>query len=230
MGVAVGLRRRAQVRRHRPRPLGPHQPRGPRRRRVRPRRPWAPAPGRPSPGPGRRAPRRSSRPRSSRRPPARPGPAAGRRGSPGPTSSLGAHDEPPGHVARILAGLQGGRQPVEGGVGVAPPDALDEGADDAGPVVVEGRRLGGPRDVGGLDRGAAVGARHRDGGLEDPQQAPPVARRVADELAQGDLVEGHPASRVPARCRRGRDRRSREAPPRRAAPAGRRAAARGAAG
>ena len=57
--------------------------------------------------------------------------------------------------------------------------------------------MGGPGDVAGLDRAAAVGARHRDRGLENPQQAPRVARGVADELAEGDLVEGHPRAEPP---------------------------------
>src|SRR3712207_6937487 len=42
----------------------------------------------------------------------------------------GEDDEAAGDEAGVLAGGQHPGQPVEAGVGVAPPDALDEGGDD----------------------------------------------------------------------------------------------------
>ena len=56
---------------------------------------------------------------------------------------LGRRDhQPPGDEPGVLARLEHPGQPVEAGVGVRAPDALDEGADDV--VVLVARRSGGP--------------------------------------------------------------------------------------
>ena len=98
----------------------------------------------------------------------------------------GRDDEPAGDEQRILAGLEHASQPVDGGIGIAAANALDERRHDvvvlvAGAVVQEMPLLQGALDVADLD-----GAFARQGGrrLEAVEGNARVAARVLEETVQ----------------------------------------------
>ena len=96
----------------------------------------------------------------------------------------GEDHQPPGDEARLLTAGQHPRQVVDGGVGVAAPDGLDEGRDDVvvllAVLVVEGDvLLEAVLHVLVGDRHLAVGGPHHD--VENVEQLAGIAPREAEQ-------------------------------------------------
>ncbi len=127
----------------------------------------------------------------------------------------GGDDQAAGDEAGVLARLEHQGQPVEGGVGVRAPDALDEGADDV--VVLVARRSGGPwrSSAASTWASATCGAPtpvvgQGDGDLEGGEDLAAVAADLGHEVIARHRRPPSPPPRPDrARSGSGRPRRSR---------------------
>ena len=109
----------------------------------------------------------------------------------------GQDDQAAGDEAGVLTGLEHAGQVVQGGLGVGPPDALDEGRDHVVVLVAAvAVQLGAERGLGVVEgdgglggvRVAGPGERHRH--LQAGQRVPPVAAGPVGQVGERLVVGG----------------------------------------